>query len=662
MLVSSTVMSMTARDRIFRTIFLAAIAMGAGCHRRRPAPGSAEVARLDHLACDGGDMAACARLADVYSRGRGVARDPVLAVTFARRACSMAPPRGCAVLAAHYLDGEGVALDTDHATTLADRHCTAGDMDSCAVLARLQTRRIDYTDPPGLATGVALARRACNGRSALGCITLAAFYARGYGVALDRARALALYQRSCDSVEHLGCRVLGEMYLSAEARDRDEARGKGLLSAECDRGDLVACASLGWTLILGADRWLNGTLTYDPSSGWGDINAPLTPGQTRGLRLVERACEGGERAECGRLARWYLSDRSPREWARAVPLLGRLCEGGDPSACFELGNVFLPAPLGQGDSPERPAANPERALRSYERACTGGIGFQCLRLAERFARGTQVTADPRRVTEFHVRGCDALEPTGCALAARAYRDGTGVPRDPARAATLFQLACVDGLYETCSELMALPASPAIAQSQRAVVAVLEAECSDARRWACEIVGDLWSRNEGLPRDIARATVYRRRACPDRPAENSHARYQFCLGLGRAHRDGEGVARDNVRALGLFVGACESGSAEACGELLTLPGETPELSAALHNSARTLTYRRFFGRNSRREGILAMFYLSGRGVRRDVGTACRLFEFGCASGEQPNDCSEAARLQTAGRCPEPLSSEGLPDLL
>ncbi len=642
-------------------LVVAAGAIGAGCRRPRPVRGRAEVARLARRACDADDMAACARLADAYSRGRGVARDPVQAVAIAERACTRAPPRGCALLAAHYLTGAGVARDVDRATTLADRQCAAGDMDGCAVRALLWTFDFAHhhrADAPALATAVALARRACDGRSALGCTTLAGFYLRGFDVDWDRdrdrARALALYQRSCDSEEQLGCRALGEMFLSGEGRERDRnvARGEGVLRAECDRGDLGVCASLGWTMILGADRWLNGWETPSQPGGGRDHRVvPLTPVETRGLSLVERACAGGERAECGRLARWWLSDRPPREWARAVPLLGSLCESGNPSACFELGDVFLPSPFQQGASPARPAADPARALRNYERACAGGIGFQCLRLAERFARGTQVTADPTRATEFYLRACDALEHDGCARAARAYRDGAGVARDVERAATLFQLPCSDSWSETCAELMALSASPVVARVQRAAVAALEAECRDDQWSACAIAGELWSRNEGLPRDSARALVYLRRACPDSPAENDYRR-NLCLGLGRAYRDGSVLERSDARALGLFVRACQNGQCEACGEILTLPAETPGWPAAFRSVQESLG-----GPWCRRAyGVKARFYLAGRGVRRDPGLACEMFRSACADRELPYDCSEAARLQTAGSCPDPLPRE------
>jgi hypothetical protein len=93
-------------------------------------------------ACSGGSAEGCYELGMAYYLGRDVTRDLVRAVVLFRQACESDSSQ-CAALAAAYVDGKGVDRNPEVALELLTRACSAGDRSSCPMRDCLAARRSD---------------------------------------------------------------------------------------------------------------------------------------------------------------------------------------------------------------------------------------------------------------------------------------------------------------------------------------------------------------------------------------------------------------------------------------------------------------------------------------------------------------------------------------
>jgi uncharacterized protein len=109
----------------------------------------------------------------------------------------------------------------------------------------------------------------------------------------------------------------------------------------------------------------------------------------------------------------------------------------------------------------------------------------------------------------------------------------------------------------CAVIALNLALPVAAEHQGNPIDDLRAQCSNAMAPACEQLGRIYGRGEGVPRDPARAAHFFRLACDG-------GRQMGCVGLAAAHINGEGVARPSlVRAASLLEEACRVKVGGAC---------------------------------------------------------------------------------------------------
>jgi hypothetical protein len=93
--------------------------------------------------------------------------------------------------------------------------------------------------------------KACNGGYATGCSNLANQYYNGYGVVMDRARAVQLYQQSCDLGGVPACVDLGVIYRDGKGvPTKNPAYAAKLFQRACDLS-AAACASIASMYELG---------------------------------------------------------------------------------------------------------------------------------------------------------------------------------------------------------------------------------------------------------------------------------------------------------------------------------------------------------------------------------------------------------------------------
>lgn len=170
----------------------------------------------------------------------------------------------------------------------------------------------------------------------------------------------------------------------------------------------------------------------------------LLPGSALASGEIERVCAAKGGGTCSPEVLGHLLSG---EYAPAERLAARSCDDGNLADCYLVG---LAGSI-QGKI--------DLTLRSYTRACDGGLAAVCPVLGDLLILGVRKNEPgwtfARGWTEALVlfeRACDLSDGYGCARAATVYGGGLGVPPQPERAAQLRRKACALGDDEACARL------------------------------------------------------------------------------------------------------------------------------------------------------------------------------------------------------------------
>jgi TPR repeat protein len=126
----------------------------------------------------------------------------------------------------------------------AETKCDKGDAESCATIggAYLLGKGGKTKDE---AKGLALVKKACDGKSAFGCEIYGRALDEGKGIAPDKEGAKSFFKQSCDLGGAGGCRALALQMDTA-----DPARIP-LLDKACGKDDKLGCMGLGAAYLHG---------------------------------------------------------------------------------------------------------------------------------------------------------------------------------------------------------------------------------------------------------------------------------------------------------------------------------------------------------------------------------------------------------------------------
>jgi TPR repeat protein len=161
-------------------------------------------------------------------------------------------------------------------------------------------------------------------------------------------------------------------------------------------------------------------------------------------RLHEVACASGESRSCLRLGQMAETGEGiPRDPGRARSLYESECAAGRSAACWRLGLLLTELALESGE----PGAI--SASEAFRRACGGGIGESCFRLALLLE---SEGAPEATVTRYFGQACDRDHPPGCLRFADALLARGDDASDRAFARRLLERACRQGLDEACTRL------------------------------------------------------------------------------------------------------------------------------------------------------------------------------------------------------------------
>jgi TPR repeat protein len=130
-------------------------------------------------------------------------------------------------------------------------------------------------------------------------------------------------------------------------------------------------------------------------------------------------------------------------------------------------------------------------------------------------------------------------------------------------------------------------------------------------------------------DFSQAASVSQKACDGGGADG-------CSGLGVAYENGQGVAKDENRAVQLYQKACDGGSARGCTNLGLMYSNGRGV-AKDENRAVQLFQKTCDGGDARACTYLGSRYVLGRGVGKDVNRAVQLYQKGCEGGDA-NGCS------------------------
>ncbi len=515
-------------------------------------------------ACSRGAGEACGALgrASSFPVGRGMTRDPKLAVELLEKSCGAG--HACALLGAlKELGWSGIAKDASSYFATA---CAAPPATAEATLDCAWAVAHEFEGPPG---GVVSARLA----SAAGLPLLASCAEHGgdlCGLAwLDRGGqpgdVLAAYEKGCEGGSALACNNLGAMRAEGAAGlQPNPAAARETFERACAAGEPAACNNLAF--VLGGlpatvRRGPRGATLYKlrcsgalqvGCAGWGARVEVVPKGTPVSLEdaaaALRRACEAGLTTACVSLGAFlYVGRGAPRDRAGAERLFADSCFRGDASACGEQGSALLTLRM---DHPRDARAG----IGFLERACKGGEKDSCMSLYGHMVNGLP---DHKREAEglLGLQGLAAQKLHGHALAQLYETGAEGLPRDPEKARRLAiqeceeDLRCADAAYYLSRGIGG-------AKDERRALEALDRGCEADDFPSCGELGARYREGRSVGRDPTRAVEFFTKACNGADAD-------ACNELSLAYATADGVPRDAVRALSLAKAACDSGGAPGC---------------------------------------------------------------------------------------------------
>jgi len=184
---------------------------------------------------------------------------------------------------------------------------------------------------------------------------------------------------------------------------------------------------------------------------------------------------------------------------------------------------------------------------------------------------------------------------------------------------------------------AKPAAAEIAQTkQQAVVLygqrryaeaapLLTTACTNNSWEACKDLGILYRDGNGVARDDARAVAFFSKACEADPPKG-------CNSLGAMYASGNGVTKDDARAASFYSAACDAEDAMGCSNLGNIYASGRGV-AKDDTRAAAFYAKACNGGNAVACSNLGASYRYGRGVQKDLTKANQFLSKGCSLGNQ-----------------------------
>lgn len=398
-------------------------------------------------AIDKGEARANRLLGDLYFDGDGVAADPKRAAAY-YEAYPPVPDKALLTLGDLYRDGSMGAPDGARAADYYEAALTAGDATAAERLGRL------YFDgvlvPRDLDRSTAYFVQAPGGAPSDVLLTLADFFRDG-GEPAGIELAIAYYEKALNAGQAQAAGRLGDVYLDPESGHYDVARAERYFLVSPSGVPDVA------NIVLGD--------AYRDGEG-------VVADTTRALDYYEAALATGERLAAARLGdAYYHGAVVPKNLARAADYYDQ-ADDVAPDILAALGEAFL-----SGDGVA--SADPEGAVRYFERAAVSGQPTALLRLGQAFSRGEGIEQDLERAQGYLLRAAELGMPEALLALAEGYLAGEFEGGSPEEGISLLRDAIaheVDGARAALAT--ALLTGRGVAADPSEAIELLEAALSD----------------------------------------------------------------------------------------------------------------------------------------------------------------------------------------
>jgi TPR repeat protein len=349
------------------------------------------------------------------------------------------------------------------------------------------------------------------------------------------------------------------------------------------------------------------------------LGLPTTPAHAaeETPQSLQKQCDAKNWVACESLGYLYeQGDGVAQSKAKALAVYERACNGGYGKSCTRLA-VLEPPPT--GDAGGRSA----KALQLYTRACELKDGSGCYGLASAYQYGRGVPKDIPRAFKLYEKGCDLEYGDACYELSAMFREGKSVPKNGAKSQVLYDKACeLDSIL-------------CILEFNETLIPLAEA-CNKGDAKACAAVGSFHLQGESyLKPDEAEAAPFLERACDGNVP-------RACADLGWIYQAGEKTPHDYPKAVGLYQKACKAGNVYGCQQLgvMTRNGQ----GVAKNPAGAADLFRVACNANSIDApagcGFLSELYDQGLGVPKDSARASTLRAQACRLGD-PYFCKATA---------------------
>lgn len=190
------------------------------------------------------DIEALVELGRMYREGDGVEADPIKAVGFLSKATELGDAGAASSLGYMFLTGEGIPADRCSAERYLSMSAELGNQVAMCNLGVL----FSVTDPE---MSMEWFTKAAESGSVRGMKNIAAAYASGQGVPMDKQKAIDWYSRASDLGDLDSICVLASMFRNGDGIPMDKQRAAELYRKAADAGDMGAQYDLAFMLDAG---------------------------------------------------------------------------------------------------------------------------------------------------------------------------------------------------------------------------------------------------------------------------------------------------------------------------------------------------------------------------------------------------------------------------
>ena len=316
-------------------------------------------------------------------------------------------------------------------------------------------------------------------------------------------------------------------------------------------------------------------------------------------------------------------DYALRNFTAAATHLPGACDAGRGVSCRQLGALFLHAE-GKPDS--------ARAIASFKVACDKKDGIGCSVLGDLKRIGRRADRSLVEARAHYLVACDASVMNSCVDLGVLIATGRGGARDVAAAGVLFEKACGARATRGCVQSAHVKFVTRTGKDGASFLTQFDEACKNGELAGCDFAADMLMRGDGIARDEKRAVALLTTACDKGYAES-------CSNLGEAFVRGAGVSKDRAKGASLFEKSCAGSNPHGCWNLgkLVLKGDDD----ITKDGAKALELFKNACADDDSAGCVSFAEMYDRGdqVTKDRDEANKWFDRACTLGWDDRRCRD-----------------------